>query len=179
MIDRRGFFSLLSAGVAGLLLPDTLIVEPAKFKAVVPETLSVVNLKTITEALNAEFERQMGTILTVHSDKGFRVGDYGFEKQFNVSMALPHGETRDIHERFINPAATALANSAKNARLYKFGWLMAPVTVESTRVGALRGVVWPYCVYCDNTGGNGAGCSMCGRWDSREVLRFDILGGHV
>lgn len=173
-MERRGFLSFMTAAAAGLFLPDTLIVEPSKFKTVVPADFSAVDLTTITKALNSEFERLMSFPDFYYNPSGYKIGEH-FTKQFNIQMALPLGEVKDIHERFISPGAEALANACKNAKITKFGNLALPVTggLESARVNAIRAVRYPYCMFCDNVGP----CRTCGRIDNREMFRFDVLGG--
>jgi len=173
-MERRGFFSLLVAGVAGLLLPDTLIFEPGTPKPIVLPDLSPVNLQSLTEAVSAEFERQMGGIRLTERPQGFSRGEV-FDKHFHCSFGLPFGETSDIHERYINPVATAMAEKCKVSHVHKFGNLPSPFSIESVRAGCIRGFVVPYCIVCDNTPGDYQ-CRTCGRMDGSEVFRFDVLG---
>jgi len=174
-LARRGFFSLMASAGAGLLLPDTILFDPVATKPVHPDLIGV-NLHSVTSALSSLFHKEMGMTLTIEQPRGFRCGENGFTSQSHVAIWFPYGEVSNVHERFIEPAAVALANACKNKGLIHFGKLQLPTATESASVGAIRGIMQPYCVVCDNDPGEEYQCQTCGRMGKRMVFRFDVLG---
>lgn len=185
MLGRRGFLSLLGlAGIAPFLpkipevlaLPDTLIYEPELIKAVVPEIYQPVGLVNLTKAMAIEFEREYrrlgGKPIATHDvirlgEKMQTMNAPVATKQYNVAMHFLPGETTQVMERFVRPAAHSLASRAVQDGINRFGALTVPaggaeVAQAKNDVICIRGI-WQYDI----------------SYDVRSPLRFDIIGGRA
>ena len=121
MTSRRGFLGLLGSGIAGALiateLPKFLLFEPA---ALATASGPIVGIEAITREIAREFERRVGKNVTAVASTarvGNVVGGATMTNHVHVSMnMLQRGvemKADDFRERYIIPAADALAGRAK------------------------------------------------------------------
>jgi hypothetical protein len=163
------------AAVTAKFLPDTLVYEPG-IKAVVPDDLLVVNLSTVTRAIQVEFEKELKRLVgpSIAFNQKTRLGDsigtdlrtVTVDNQFMASMpGLYPGETKDIRERYVIPTASLLANACANRGLNVFGSLDIPL-------GGAEGVI------CTSDKTSIRGVSAYDIMTDRWLARFDVIGGH-
>ena len=175
MIERRGFLSFLGAGVAGLMLPEVMIVDPKLFRATDPLLGPSVGIRALTEAFSAEFERAYEGLYSrptyfVNSGKPAKVGVITdgtmMEEQHQVVCHLSP-ECKGLRDRYIVPTAEIMARSIAHAKINAFATLEIPPNflghIVTARNHAVRGLLW---TYFD---------PLTERIETR--LRFDMMGG--
>jgi hypothetical protein len=150
-------------------VPKFLIYEPDKLKLVAG---SSVSLAQITKAMARELHRALdGSTRYVASEQGVGVGQVvggvTMTNQLHVEHALPQGEEIDWQDRYVLPAAHALASVIKSKGLTTLSDLGIPNTGVGARINSQR-----------------AGISLRGAIQhdmelDQDWLRFDVIGGHA
>jgi len=167
VIERRAFLGTLLASLGVLAIdPKQLLWQPSPSGPIIVDG-AYISMEQITDRLLFELSRLIsGSVVSAQ-----RLGDQGLVGQVEVSMEVPERLDRyglDV-ERYIEPAAHALAFRLKHARARTFAAPPLPVAYDqqaswivSREAGmALRGIRM-------NLGPDA---------DWREALRFDVLYG--
>jgi len=166
-MERRAFLGTLLASLGVLAIdPKQLLWQPSPSGPMLLDG-ACVSMEHITNRLLFELSRFVsGSVVSAQ-----RIGDQGLVGQVHVGMEVPENVDRyglDV-ERYIEPAAHALAFRLKHARARTFAAPPLPIAYDqqaswivSREAGmALRGIRMNL--------GPGA--------DWREALRFDVLYG--